>query len=89
MPSGSFSEVPIPRAMSLNLDANEEILHGQGRSSGRKFGRQHSCAVACDMKVVVAWLENLDDYVSFPLGKYCLCITIHTSRRVLLPLPGF
>lgn len=69
MPSGSFSEVPIPRAMSLNLDANEEILHGQGRSSGRKFGRQHSCAVACDMKVVVAWLENLDDYVSFPLGK--------------------
>lgn len=69
MPAPSFSEMSIPRAMSLNLDTNEELVQGQGRSSGRKFGRQHSCAIACDMKVVVAWLENLDDYISFPLGK--------------------
>ncbi|XP_035223369.1 ral GTPase-activating protein subunit beta-like isoform X3 [Stegodyphus dumicola] len=68
MPSGSISDVSVPRAMSLNLDAGDDIYQGQGRSSGRKFGRQHSCAIACDMKVVVAWLENLDDYISFPLA---------------------
>ncbi|XP_054710281.1 ral GTPase-activating protein subunit beta-like isoform X3 [Uloborus diversus] len=67
MPSNSISETTIPRAMSLNLDSSDDLLPGQGRSSGRKFGRQHSCAIACDMKVVVVWLENLDDHISFPL----------------------
>ncbi|GIY75210.1 ral GTPase-activating protein subunit beta [Caerostris darwini] len=66
MPSGSFSEVPMPRAMSLNLDAGDDL--SQGRSSGRKFGRQHSCAIVCEMKVVVVWLENLDDQINFPLA---------------------
>ncbi|KAF8763641.1 Ral GTPase-activating protein subunit beta like protein [Argiope bruennichi] len=66
MPAASFSEMPIPRAMSLNLDAGDDI--SQGRSSGRKFGRQHSCAIVCEMKVVVVWLENLDDHINFPLA---------------------
>ncbi|GIX77874.1 ral GTPase-activating protein subunit beta [Caerostris extrusa] len=66
MPSGSFSEAPMPRAMSLNLDAGDDL--SQGRSSGRKFGRQHSCAIVCEMKVVVVWLENLDDQINFPLA---------------------
>ncbi|GFY51172.1 ral GTPase-activating protein subunit beta [Trichonephila inaurata madagascariensis] len=66
MPAGSFSEITIPRAMSLNLDAGDDL--SQGRSSGRKFGRQHSCAIVCEMKVVVVWLENLDDHINFPLA---------------------
>ncbi|XP_042901218.1 ral GTPase-activating protein subunit beta isoform X2 [Parasteatoda tepidariorum] len=68
MPAGSFSEAPMPRAMSLNLDNTDDLSQGQGRSSGRKYGRQHSCATVCDMKVVVVWLENLDDQTSFPLA---------------------
>lgn len=87
MPSGSFSEVPIPRAMSLNLDANEELVQGQGRSSGRKFGRQHSCAIACDMKVVVAWLENLDDYISFPLGDVLSLLNTGLEQHTFISRP--
>ncbi|KAG8201782.1 hypothetical protein JTE90_027266 [Oedothorax gibbosus] len=83
MPVGSFSEVSMPRAMSLNLDTSEDMSQGQGRSSGRKFGKPHSCAIVCDMKVVVVWLENLEDQINFPLADVLLLMSTG------LELPNF
>lgn len=68
MPPNYSTEVSVSRTLSLNLDSTEDLSQSQGRSSGRKFGRQQSGAVTCDTRVIVVWLENLDDYISFPIA---------------------
>lgn len=65
--SSHSSDISKPRALSLNLESPDIHLQS-GRSSGRKFGRQQSTSIGCEAKVIVVWLESLDDYLSFPLS---------------------
>lgn len=60
---------PKPRTLSLNLEGsstNDGLVSGQGRFSGRKFGRSQSSTH--DAKIMVVWLESYEDHLTFPLS---------------------
>jgi len=80
-----------PTSLSLDLDNDQN-----GR---RKVGRQQWGAVGAEYKVVVAWLESLEDADTFPLAELmqgtgsaneCLVIFIHplTSGLLRVKLTG-
>ena len=86
--SGGYEHDKLERApTSLSLELNDP----EDQMSRRKLGRTHGQGGGGEQKVVVAWLESIEDADSFPLGdlvssvnNICLVIFVHPLTNGLL-----
>ena len=61
-----------PRAMSLDLEKQSANLTSNSQSEPVKPRRvtKHSCPAQTDTKIMVVWLESLEDHAQFPICNY-------------------
>lgn len=60
------------RAMSLDLEKQSANLGGSSQSEPMRPRRitKHSFPAQTDTKIMVVWLESLEDSAQFPIGNY-------------------
>lgn len=69
-----------PRTMSLDLEKQPSSLTGSGPSSvssnqeptRTRRTAKHSLPRQTDTRIMIVWLESLEDYVNFPIGMYLI-----------------
>ncbi|XP_066599368.1 ral GTPase-activating protein subunit beta isoform X2 [Prorops nasuta] len=80
------------RAMSLDLDSKQaSSVIGSGPSSSSSTDpikprrtTKHTLPIQTDSKIMIVWLESLEDHIQFPIGDLLSCTDtgLETSRTI-------